>query len=188
MGCLQKQLAWESGCARLFLLLVSMQPAARNRVACLLGWSTVLQKDFGDSHSEAWEIINANSTGMQACCNQTTETINLAGSNCNYYDMLYRAGMFGMPDCKPEMKKRFKRKEKKIIDEWCLNPDAAQLRMLEDMLIAKMAQMQRARMNAAQREAIDKMRATKSEQYLRAAAQMEHCVADDRVKNYAVRR
>jgi hypothetical protein len=108
------------------------------------------------------------------------------GANASYFDMLCRAGLHGMPDCKADLMKRFKVNDSSTADDWCKNPSAPQLRMLEDMLIAKMAQMQRAQMNAAQREAVDKMRTNKSDEYLRAAAQMEHCVADNRVKNYAV--
>ena len=54
------------------------------------------------------------------------------------------------------------------------------------MLVCKMSQVNRARMNAEQREAMDKARAEKNEQYLKYAAQMAGCVADDRVKQYAL--
>ena len=86
------QLAWEEGCVRLFLLLVSMSSATRNRVACLLGWPTVTKPSFGNAHAEAWEIISKDGDGMQGCCNQSWETLNPGGANCNYYDMLYRVG------------------------------------------------------------------------------------------------
>ena len=98
--------------------------------------------------------------------------------------------------------------------EWCMSRSDPHLRMLEDMLIAKMAQMHRARMSEAQvcvpstaaypmhahaciirslgltirramlcgvqREVMDRME--RSEHYLKAAAEMEHCLADPRVK------
>ena len=82
------QQAWDQGCVRLFLLLVSMPSATRNRVAAMLGWTTVPKPWFGDSHAEAWHIVD----GMIACTNKALESLNPVGRNCNYYDMLYRVG------------------------------------------------------------------------------------------------
>ena len=179
------QLAWEEGCVRLFLLLVSMSSATRNRVACLLGWPTVTKPSFGNAHAEAWEIISKDGDGMQGCCNQSWETLNPGGANCNYYDMLYRVGMHAMPDAKEELERRFKCPWAESLQRCQSNSDS-HLRMMEDMLVCKMSQVNRARMNAEQREAMDKARAEKNEQYLKYAAQMAGCVADDRVKQYAL--
>jgi len=61
-------------------------------VTSFLGWTIFTQPNFGDTHAEAWDIINRNHAGMQARCNSTSEKLNLLGSNTNWYDMLIRVG------------------------------------------------------------------------------------------------
>jgi hypothetical protein len=129
-----KQLAWNEGCVRLFLLLVSMPSATRNRIAGLLGWTTVTRPSFGDAHEEAWEIISMHETGytgMIPCTNQALESLNPAGKNCNYYDMLYRVGVHAMPDIKPELERRFKCQKWSESLERCQDGNDTHLRMME---------------------------------------------------------
>ena len=115
-----------------------------------------------------------------------------------------------MPDAKEELERRFKCPWAESLQR-CQSGSDGHLRMMEvsrhdiagiwvaffqecqqydccgqDMLVCKMSQVNRARMNAEQREAMDKARAEKNEQYLKYAAQMAGCVADDRVKQYAL--
>jgi hypothetical protein len=209
------QKAYKAGCARLFLLLVSMQPHTRNRVACLMGWTTVTQPFFGDSHAEAWDIISRFNQGIIACTAKSYESLNPGSRDFNYYDVLYRVGLQGMPDCKDEMMRRFQVRptdwsyflcacvcvnelvgtpslcmrgvvsqvDSEEAEKWCKRAELPNLRMLEDTLIAKMAQMHRARMTDVQRKIVENME--KDEHYLKTAANMENCVADPRVKQYA---
>jgi len=69
-----------------------MPPILRNQVSSFLGWTIFTQPSFGDTHAEAWDIISRNHSGMQARCNTTTETLNVLGSNTDWYDMLTRVG------------------------------------------------------------------------------------------------
>jgi hypothetical protein len=123
---------------------------------------------------------------MIACTNKALESLNPVGRNCNYYDMLYRVGVHAMPDIKDELERRFKCKKWDESLARCQDGSDTHLRMMEDMLIYKMSQVNRSRMNAEQRAAMDRARDEKNEQYVKYAAQMSGCVADDRVKQYAL--
>lgn len=84
------QSAMDAGVIRPFLYLVSMDPVMRNQVASQLGWSLYAQKYFGDSHAEAWDILNADAKGIQARTNGAIETLTPFVRSCNWYEILYR--------------------------------------------------------------------------------------------------
>eukprot|EP01135_Chromosphaera_perkinsii_P012336 Nk52_evm4s2640 gene=Nk52_evmTU4s2640 len=81
-----KEKARNANVIRPFLLLVSMHPAARNSVGIRLGMQLLSAKAFGDSHAEAWKILNKNKTGLIAKCKGKVETFTAQG--CSWFDML----------------------------------------------------------------------------------------------------
>eukprot|EP01130_Rhizamoeba_saxonica_P002569 TRINITY_DN1234_c0_g1_i3.p1 TRINITY_DN1234_c0_g1~~TRINITY_DN1234_c0_g1_i3.p1 ORF type:complete len:556 (-),score=93.85 TRINITY_DN1234_c0_g1_i3:44-1711(-) len=85
-----RQKAEICGMIRPFLLLVSMAPPLRNKIANELGWCIYTEDYIGDPHREAWEIIHAHSTGIQARTNKSYEKVNPFGDNCNWYEILFR--------------------------------------------------------------------------------------------------
>jgi hypothetical protein len=90
------QKALEAGVIRPFLLLVTMTPMERIRIAGMLGFCTVSQQYFGSwnddyVHQEAWEILHCHLFGIQARTNATYETLNPFARNCNWYECLRRA-------------------------------------------------------------------------------------------------
>merc|ERR1712137_230209 len=85
-----REKANKEGVLRPFLLLVSMPPMLRNQISCQLGWSIFAEDYFGDSHAEAYHILNDSRSGMQARANQSYERLNPLAHNCNWYDILIR--------------------------------------------------------------------------------------------------
>ncbi len=83
-----KDVAVDQGMVRPFFCLVSMRPSKRNRVANELGWSCVPSVLFGDAHAEAWEIINANHSGLQARLHTTVEKLNPMARNICWLEVL----------------------------------------------------------------------------------------------------
>lgn len=90
---------------RPFLLLVSMSPAMRCilsvqvRLIYLrlgafdavvqLGWSIILDRHFGDSHAEAWDIITRRSVGLRSRCKSTFARYNpLTAATGNWHTIL----------------------------------------------------------------------------------------------------
>jgi len=53
----QRRMAFDLGLIRPFLLLVSMHPAMRHEVGCLLGFSLVTLPGYGDPHFEAHHVL-----------------------------------------------------------------------------------------------------------------------------------
>jgi hypothetical protein len=86
----QRDLATKGGLIRPFLLLVSMPGPIRNRVACQLGWTTVMQKTFGDAHAESWEILSSPHEGLQGRCSKSWEKVNPLAGRCNWHWILKR--------------------------------------------------------------------------------------------------
>jgi hypothetical protein len=82
-----KHMAVQYGMLRPFLLLVSMSPILRNQVANLLGWSTLTDKSFGDSHEESWSIISRSGMGLLSYANSIVQKL-IPITNSNYYMML----------------------------------------------------------------------------------------------------
>src|SRR5690349_19156440 len=88
--------ALNCGMIRPFLLLITMTPLQRIRVAGMLGMVLVTEKYFNSSnvlypHRDAWKIIHCHLLGMQARTNRTYETLNPFSNNCNWYECIRRA-------------------------------------------------------------------------------------------------
>ena len=82
-----KEKARKEGMIRPFLLLVSMPPIMRNKLANLVGISLLAESFFGDPHHEAFHVI----TSVQNHCQQFYEKIlNKIGKRCNWFDVLRR--------------------------------------------------------------------------------------------------
>lgn len=60
-----RALAAKGGLLRPFLFLVSLPPVSRLQIAINLGWTFVGTALFGDSHAEAWEIVNKKDVGLR---------------------------------------------------------------------------------------------------------------------------
>ena len=179
----EKQQAYERGMIRPFLLMVSMQSRDRNRIACLLGWTTPQTRYFGDAHAESWDIISRPMKGILACTSESWETLNPASASCNWYDSVHRCMSMGFGEGKQMFKAKWASTQ-----EWCKMPNTPQVRALEDSFIQKMADMQRAQMTEKQRTAMRTARAKlgTSEEMHQVTAKMNAMHVDERVQAYAM--
>jgi hypothetical protein len=54
-----------------------------------LGWSIILERHFGDSHAEAWDIITRRSVGLRSRCKSTFARYNpLTAATGNWHTIL----------------------------------------------------------------------------------------------------
>ena len=60
-----RESAAKGGLLRPFLFLVSLPPVGRLQIAINLGWTFVGSALMGDSHAEAWEILNKKDNGLR---------------------------------------------------------------------------------------------------------------------------
>lgn len=86
-----KQMAYEQGMIRPFLLLASMHPKRRAIWAKTLDLDLLRKPFFGDSHAEAWFIIDKDRAGIQARSNLAfKESLNPFARSCNWYEIVER--------------------------------------------------------------------------------------------------
>ena len=177
----EREAALQAGLIRPFLMLVSMHPQARNAVASLLGWTLVEFEGFGDAHSEAWEILNANFSGFQSRANESWETMGSTRS-CNWYEVVYRAGSKGFVSmASPQLSY-----SDSIAS--CTKPSGSSTKLLADLeeeFLCKMAMAQRARMTKEETKRLHE--AQENEQSLRdAREQIEEVGLSGEVASYAI--
>jgi len=86
-----KQKAFERGCIRPFLYLVSMSPKRRAAMGQLVGLNLISKSWYMqfDPHREAWYIIASHRKGMQARGNSSTRIIMPFKHSCNWYMILH---------------------------------------------------------------------------------------------------
>ncbi|MDM8540287.1 hypothetical protein QUF90_04300 [Desulfococcaceae bacterium HSG9] len=115
------------------------------------GWTLLGQDYFGDSHNEAWEIINKNVKGIQSRTNESWESLNPFSRNCNWYETIYRVNreIFKTSDFK---KLSFR---KSIVQ--CKSSKHSLLRDIEESFIKKAALMQSKQFTKEQRSNVDKL-------------------------------
>eukprot|EP01091_Cochliopodium_minus_P011649 TRINITY_DN3360_c0_g1_i2.p1 TRINITY_DN3360_c0_g1~~TRINITY_DN3360_c0_g1_i2.p1 ORF type:complete len:908 (-),score=235.30 TRINITY_DN3360_c0_g1_i2:81-2588(-) len=126
-----KEKSRKEGMLRPFLILVSMPPIMRNKVANLIGISLLSESFFGDPHNEAYHVLNS----IQDHCQQFYEKVlNKIGKRCNWFDVLRRTIDTVL-------------KKSPIIkcDDWwktydeCLVPDSKLIQMLEKEFLLKLS-------------------------------------------------
>eukprot|EP00297_Palpitomonas_bilix_P009177 CAMPEP_0113874564 /NCGR_PEP_ID=MMETSP0780_2-20120614/4409_1 /TAXON_ID=652834 /ORGANISM="Palpitomonas bilix" /LENGTH=542 /DNA_ID=CAMNT_0000860361 /DNA_START=611 /DNA_END=2239 /DNA_ORIENTATION=- /assembly_acc=CAM_ASM_000599 len=86
----EKGRAAERGFLRPFLLLISMAPRTRNKVACELDIVLALTQHFGDPHLEADVILFSPMKGIQARCTHSYEKLTPGVGSATWERVLYR--------------------------------------------------------------------------------------------------
>ena len=84
-----REKAYQEGMLRPFLLLVSMPPSFRLKIANSIGLSCLVCEDFfGDPHHESWHILNSHFYGVQARTHSATKKIFKNTFNHCWYEIL----------------------------------------------------------------------------------------------------
>lgn len=145
--------AQESGMLRPFLMLVSMSPAMRCILSVQLGWSIILERHFGDSHAEAWDIITRRSVGLRSRCKSTFARYNpLTAATGNWHTILEFVARAVFLPSYMSWEEEFHCEE---IDSdtaavECMAAKSSRLEAFEAELMEKMGKLQRSKMNRVQ--------------------------------------
>lgn len=81
-----RQSAAKGGLLRPFLYLVSLPPVSRLQIAINLGWTFVTTSIIGDSHAEAWEILNKKDLGLRDRMSRLRDSLFMR--EVNWYSIL----------------------------------------------------------------------------------------------------
>ena len=81
-----RESAAKGGLLRPFLFLVSLPPVGRLQIAINLGWTFVGSALMGDSHAEAWEILNKKDVGLRDRMSRMRDS--LFRREVNWYSIL----------------------------------------------------------------------------------------------------
>lgn len=153
-----KAKAAKAGLLRPFLLLVSLPPAVRCKIALLLSQSTFVVDDtYGEAHVEANRILFG-SGGIQSRTNNTTETLNPAVRSSNWYETLYRLADQNI--ARDELPKQLSRSAAEALCAQCgrTSTDPQETNLLRDLevkLLEHAAKQQAEKFSSEAREWID---------------------------------
>jgi len=136
-----KDRAFDCGMIRPFLLLVSMHPKRRILWAQTLDLDLLSKSFFGDTHAEAWFIIDKDRKGIQARSNLAfRESLNPFAHSCNWYEIVERVTRKSFHKEKKlskEMKDEIKNAKKSFSQTIgaCLDPKDTMVPFLEELFL-----------------------------------------------------